>query len=83
MTGQSRSSPATPRPDMPMPCKVQGDAEQRPVAATLYGATVDVELIDERWADEEFWWRDDPVVPVSYQVTLEDGQGLTIFKTAV
>ena len=39
-----------------------------------------VQSIEERWEDEEFWWRDNPVVRVTYQVTLEDGQQLTIFK---
>lgn len=63
-----------------MPCKVQEDAEQRPVAVTLYGVVVPVESTEERWEDEEFWWRDNPVVRVTCQVTLEDGQRLTIFK---
>ena len=63
-----------------MPTKVQEDAEQRPVAVTLYGLSVPVESIEERWEDEEFWWRDNPVVRVTYQVTFEDGQRLTIFK---
>ena len=61
-----------------MPCKVQEDAEQRPVSVTLYGATVAVESIEERWEDEEDWWRDDPVVRVTSQVTLEDGRHLTV-----
>jgi len=62
------------------PTKVQEDAEQRPVAVTLYGVSVPIESIDERWEDEEFWWRDNPVVRVTYQVTLVDGRQLTIFK---
>ena len=68
---------------IPMPCKVQEDAEQRPVTVTLYGVIVPVESIEERWEDEEFWWRDDPVVRVTYQVTLEDGQRLTVFKNTL
>ena len=63
-----------------MPTKVHEDAEQRPVAVTVYGVSIPVESIEERWEDEEFWWRDDAVVRVTYQVTLEDGQRLTIFK---
>ena len=59
-----------------MPCKVQENAEQRPMAVTLYGLIVPVESIEERWEDEEFWWRDDPVVQVTYQV----GRELAIFR---
>ena len=76
----ARSSTSTPSPQVPMPCKVQEDAVHRPVAVALYGVIVPVESIEERWEDEEFWWRDNPVVRVTYQVTLEDGQELTVFK---
>ncbi len=63
-----------------MPCKVLEDAKQNPVAVTLYEVSVPIESIEERWEDEEFWWRDNPVVRVTYQVRLEDGQQLTVFK---
>ena len=76
----TRSSTATPSPQVPMPCTVQEDAEERPVVVWLVGVEVGVAAIEERWEDEEFWWRDDPVVRVSYRVTLEDGQELTLFK---
>lgn len=42
-----------------------------------------MDSIDEWWEDEEFWWRDDPVVRETYLVTLEDGQRLTIFKNTL
>ena len=63
-----------------MPCNVQEDAEQRPVAVRVLGEEVGVAAIDDRWEDEEFWWRDNPVVRVIYQVTLENGRGITLFK---
>ncbi len=75
----ARSSTAA-APPISMPTKVQEDAEQRPVTVTLYRVVVPVESIEEQWEDEEFWWRDDPVVRVTYQVTLEDGRQLAIFK---
>lgn len=46
----------------------------------LFGEEVKVVSIDERWEDEESWWQDDPVVRVTYQISLENGQELTIFK---
>ena len=60
MRKKPQSSTATPSPQVPMPCKVQEDAEQRPVAVTVYGVVVPVESIAEQWEDEEFWWRDNP-----------------------
>ena len=38
-----------------------------------------VEFADAWWEDEEFRW-DDPVIRVTYRVSLEGGQELTIFK---
>ena len=80
MAKKAKSTTATPSPSTPMPTKVQEDEEQRPVAVSLFGVEVGVAAIDEWWEDEEFWWRHDPVVRVTYQVTLEDGQRLTIFR---
>ena len=79
----ARSSTATPSPQVAMPCTVREDAEQRPVAVRLFGEEVGVEAIDGRWEDEEFWWRDDPVVRLTYQVTLENGQQMIIFKNTL
>ena len=73
MPKKPRSSTATPSPQVPMACTVQEDAEQKPVAVTIYGVSVPVESIEHRWEDADFWWRDDPVVRVTYQVVLEDG----------
>ena len=39
-----------------------------------------VASIDEWWEDEEDRWKDIPVVRVTYQITLEEGQQLSIFK---
>ena len=76
----ARSSTATSNVQVPMPCKVQEDAEQRPVSVRLLGKLLAVESIEERWEDAGDWWKDNPLVRVTYQVTLEDGQRLTIFK---
>ena len=54
MPKKSKATTATPSPQVPMPCKVQENAEQRPVAVTIYGVSVPVESIQERWEDEEF-----------------------------
>ena len=80
MPRKTKASTSTSSTSTPMPTKVQEDAEQRPVAVTLYGVSVPIESIEERWEDAGDWWKDNPLVRVTYQVTLEDGQRLTIFK---
>ena len=80
MPKKAKASTAPPSPSTPMPTKVQEDHEQRPVAVTIYGEKVAVGSIVEQWEDEEFWWRDDPVVRVTYKVSLEGGQEIAIFK---
>ena len=80
MPKKPQSATATPNPRSPMPARVQEDAEQRPVAVTLYGVSVPIESIEGRWQDAGYWWKDNPVVRVSYQVTLEDGQQLKVFR---
>ena len=52
----------------------------RPVAVVLDGKSLAVESIDDRSEDEQDWWSDNPVVKMNYQVTLENGQQLTIFR---
>ena len=59
MPKKTRSSTATPSAQIPMPCKVQEDDEQRPVAVRLFGPELAVEAIHDWWEDEGFWWRDD------------------------
>lgn len=71
------------RPGTPMPVRVQEDAEQRPVAVTLESNLQEVVSVDERWEDVEDWWKDDPVVKMHYQVTLEDGRQLTLFRNVI
>jgi len=71
------------RPGTPMPVKVQEEDGHRPVAVTLLGKPLAVESIEERWEDVEDWWKDDPVVKMHYQVSLEDGRQLTLFRNVV
>ena len=64
MLKKSRSATTT-RPTIPMPCRVQQDGDQRPVAVTIYGLSVAVESIEKGWEEGEDWWKDDPLVRVT------------------
>ena len=49
-------------------------------AVTLMGKLLAVGSIVVRWVAEEYWWRSDSVVRVTYRVSLDGGQELTIFE---
>jgi len=82
MARKSRRTTST-NTAVPMPIKVQEDVDLRPLALALDGETIGVESIDNRCEVEEDWWKDNPVVRIYYQVTLEDGRQQTIFRNMV
>ena len=49
MHKKPRASSTIPSHQVPMPGTVQEDAEQLPVAVTIYGVSVRIEPIEERW----------------------------------
>jgi len=50
------------------------------VAVSLEGKTRKVASIDERMEEESEWWEHAPVYKMHYQVWLEDGQQLAVFR---
>ena len=73
-------TPTETRPSTPMPVRVQEDQEFRPVAVSLEGKTLTVVSIDERVEEEGAFWEPEPVWKMHYQLTLEDGRELGIFR---
>lgn len=71
---------AAPRSSIPMPARVQEDEDFQPVAVSLEGKTLAVESIDERVEEEAEWWEPEPVFKMHYQVTLEDGRQVAVFR---
>ncbi|MCZ6615216.1 MAG: hypothetical protein O6920_05500 [Chloroflexi bacterium] len=65
----------------PHAINVQEDDEQKPTAVTLKGSSLRIASVDERWEEEEpeTGWRDTTTLKY-YQVTLEDGQQVTLFR---
>ena len=68
------------RPSIPMGARVQEDEEFRPLAVSVEGKVLDVVSIDERVEEEAEWWEPEPMFKMHYQVTLEDGQRVTLFR---
>ena len=68
------------RPSIPMGARVQEDEDFRPLAVSVEGKVLDVVSIEERVEEEAEWWEPEPLFKMHYQVTLEDGQQVTIFR---
>ena len=68
------------RPSTPMSARVQEDDDLRPLAVSLQGKVLEVVSIDERVEEEAEWWEPEPLFKMHYQVTIEDGRQLAIFR---
>ena len=67
-------------PRIPMAARVGEDGDFRPLSVSREGEILEVVSIDERVEEEAEWWEPEPLFKMHYQVTLEDGQQLTIFR---
>lgn len=63
-----------------MPVTVAEDGFHRPLSVTYLGQNLQVEFIDKEWQDDADVWEHKPGARLYYQVTLEDGQRLLVFK---
>jgi hypothetical protein len=68
----------------PRPLRVEANAAGQPARVTLerMGAprTFEVEEVIEVWRVSEAWWREAPVRRTYYQVTIDGGRALTLFR---
>jgi hypothetical protein len=63
-----------------MPVTVAEDAFHRPLIVTYLGQELRVDFIDQEWQDDSEMWEHKPFARLYYQLTLADGQRLTVFK---
>ena len=63
---------------------VEADAEGRPVAVTLRpGERLRVLQVQDTWRIDDEWWRERPVSRVYYEVALEDGRAVTVYRDLI
>ena len=67
----------------PVPIVVREDEHHRLETVTLGRNRLRVENTEDQWEIDEEWWRIRPTSRAYYDVLLEDGQTLTIFRDAV
>jgi hypothetical protein len=64
----------------PRSIAVEADGGGRPIAVTLRpGERLRVLDVQDTWRIDDEWWRERPVSRVYWQLTLEDGQVLTLY----
>ena len=69
-----------PRPQSPMPVTVAEDPFHRPLFVMYPGQELKVESVDQQWQDAGEPWERKPASKLYYQVALENGARLTLFK---
>jgi hypothetical protein len=66
--------------NLPALLDAEEDGRRRPVSITLRRRTLAVASVEEVWEVLDEWWRASPVARRYYQVRLEDGTALTVFR---
>ena len=64
----------------PRGTRVETDAAGRPCAVLFEGAMQDVASIQDRWRIDDEWWREAAVARVYYQLQLESGRVVTVYR---
>ena len=66
----------------PRPVAVEADTEGRPAAVTLSGRRLRVVVVQDAWRIDDEWWRERPVSRLYYELALEDGRVVTVYRDA-
>ena len=64
----------------PRPIEVESDGEGRPVAVMLNDRRLAVVVVQDTWRIDDEWWRQRPVSRLYYELALEDGQLVTVYR---
>ncbi len=67
----------------PRPIEVEADEEGRPAVVTLNDRRLAVVGVQDAWRIDDEWWRERPVSRLYYELALEDGRVMTVFKDLV
>ena len=59
---------------------MEADGEGRPVSVTLSGRRLRVVAVQDAWRIDDEWWRERPVSRLYWQVALEDGRVVTLYR---
>lgn len=68
--------------NVPQPVSVEVDATGMPVALEHRGRKPVISVL-ARWRIDDEWWRDMPVSRLYFELVLEDGATITVFRDLV
>ena len=86
MVQNSRTAPGAGslRPlNLPLPIVVEEDPQHRPMVLDQKGRKVKVESIEDLWRIDEEWWRDRAIVRTYYELTVQGGRRIVVFRDQV
>jgi len=67
----------------PRRTRVETDERARPRAVLCEGAMRTVSAIQDRWRIDDEWWRETPVSRAYYQLQLDSGRVITVYRDLV
>ncbi len=69
--------------NQPQAIGAETDDRGMPIAVLLGSNRLAVSSIEDVWRIEEEWWRDMPITRTYFEVLLEDGRRVTVFRDAM
>jgi hypothetical protein len=59
------------------------DDSRHPCAVLFEGAMCPVASLQDRWRIDDEWWRETPIARAYYQLQLENGRVVTVYRDLV
>ncbi len=78
--GGAERAPTLRRLNTPRPVGVRTDAGGAPSALRRDGGWLAVSELLDRYRTDDRWWTAEPVARLYYEVLLEDGRAVTVFR---
>ena len=69
--------------NQPQPVRTETDAHGMPLAVRIGRDRLAVESIEDVWRVEDEWWRDTRISRTYFEMLLDDGRRITIFRDGV
>jgi hypothetical protein len=81
--GGAERPPTLRRLNTPRPVEVRTDADAIPSALLRHGRWLGVDEVLDRYRTDDRWWTAEPVSRTYYELLLEDGRMVTVFRDEV
>ena len=79
-SGGTESAGTLRRLNTPRPVEVRADAGGAPAALRRAGGWLEVRELLDRYRTDDRWWTPEPIARTYYELLLEDGRVITVFR---